>query len=475
MYISETSLLRKFVIGFALLLTAMATGWMVAKGAWIPLGGVLGFALVALWPAYMWLGVFVFLVPFDDVLALQSGGGGGVTLTSLIGLVTLFIAFGSFLALRRLRLPLGPAIAWFAFLTWEACTVLWSVNRDVAIQRLPTMLSLFVFYSVVTACHFSEKEIARISRFAIFGGCVAAAITLYEFQSGIFYLNMNMRGSLVFGDRQTDPNILAASLLLPLSLIVGEFLGSAKLQGRLLLSFCALLIVSGIFVTGSRGALLAIAVILVFYLRKLGIDWRVLAPLTLLGGALMFAPAFLVQRLEQSQTSGGAGRIYIWQTGLAALKDYFLAGAGLDNFTVIYNDYAAHAAQFAGLNRSPHNIYLQISVESGIIGLLLFVWVVVSHSRCAARRDSLSAGAPRFRLIACEAAVWGLLVASFFLGTLWTKAFWLVWVLLAVCSRVPRVDLLPIAPFPKAVAEPVAVADPIKAPLPRNELVSARS
>lgn len=449
---SETSLHRKLIIGFALLLIALATGWMVAKGAWLPLGGVLGLSLLALWPAYMWVGVFIFLVPFDDVLALQSGASG-LTLTSLIGMVTLFVSFGSFLALRRLRFPLSPAIGWFAFLAWEACTVLWSVDRGVAIGRLPTMLSLFVFYLVITCCHFSEKEISRIARFAIFGGCVAAAITLYEFRSGIFYHNLSMRGSLVFGDRQTDPNILAASLLLPLSLVVGEFLGSAKLPGKLLLSFCALLIVPGIFVTGSRGALLAIAVMLVFYLRKLGINWRVLAPLTLLGSALMFVPAFLIERLEQSQSSGGAGRLYIWQTGLAALKDYFLAGAGLDNFTVIYNNYAANAAQFAGLNRSPHNIFLQIAVESGIIGLLLFGWAIVSHSRIASRRDALSTGAPRFRLIACEAAAWGMLVASFFLGTLWTKAFWMVWVLLIVCSRAPRVDLLPIAPVSDEVAD----------------------
>lgn len=442
---SETSFFKKLLIGFALLLIAIAMGWMVARGAWVALGGALGLSLLALWPAYMWLGVFIFLVPFDDLLALQSGGSG-LTLTSVIGLVTLFVLFGSYLALHRLSFPSSPAFAWFAFLAWEACTILWSVDRAVAIGRLPTMLSLFAFYLIVTCCNFSEKETTRIARFAILGGCVAAAITLYQFRSGIFYLNMNMRASLVFGDRHTDPNILAASLLLPLSLVVGEFLGSAKLYVRLLLSFCALLIVSGIFVTGSRGALLAIPVMLVFYLRKLGIDWRVLAPLSLLGGALMFAPAFLVQRLEQSEVSGGAGRLYIWQTGLAALKDNFVTGAGLDNFTVIYNDYAAHAAQYAGLNRASHNIFLQIAVESGIIGLLLFGWVIVSHSRIASRRDALCMGAPRFRLIACEAAAGGMLVASFFLGTLWSKAFWIVWMLLVLSSRAPRVDPQPIAP-----------------------------
>lgn len=455
---SDNSRLRKLLLGSALLLIAVATGWMIAKGAWIALAGVVGLSLLALWPAYMWVCVFVLLIPFDNVLALQSGASEGLTLTSLIGMVTLFVSFSSFLALRRLCLPLKPALAWFFFVVWEGCTVLWSVNRDMAIGRFPTMISLFLFYLVTTSCHFSEKEISQIARFTIFGGCVAAAITLYEFQSGIFYLKGDLRASLIFGERHTDPNILAASLLLPLSLIVGEFLGSAKLYWKVLLSLCALLIVSGILVTGSRGALLAFGVMLIFYLRKLGIDWRVLVPLTLLGGALMFAPAFLVQRLQQSETTGGAGRIYIWQTGLAALKDYFFAGAGLENFSVIYNDYASHAAQFVGLNRAAHNIYLEIAVESGFIGILLFGWAIISHWRCASRRDRLSTGAQRFRLIACEAAALGMLVASFFLGALWTKAFWIVWVLLALCSRAPRVDLLPIPVTSNDAAN--VIADP---------------
>jgi O-antigen ligase len=137
---------------------------------------------------------------------------------------------------------------------------------------------------------------------------------------------------------------------------------------------------------------------------------------------------------------------------VAALKDYFLAGAGLDNFSVIYNNYAAHATQFAGLNRPAHNVFLQIAVESGAIGLLLFVFVIGSHLKYALRRDSVSTGAVRFRLIACEAATCGILVASFFLGLLWTKTFWITWTLLAICTRVPRMDLLPVRPLSHEVA-----------------------
>jgi O-antigen ligase len=440
MYLSSISLPRKLFFGAAFLWLASLLGWFVAKQAWVPLAGILGLALLAVWPAYMWLGVFLLLVPFDDVSGLSSGASS-LTLTSLIGLVALFTLLASGLALGRLRFPSRPAYFWMAFIAWEACTVLWSVDRNIAIAHLPTMLSLIIFFLIVTCYEFSERELSTIARIVIFGGCIAAGIVLYLFHSGVFFQNMNMRASIVFGNRQIEPNVFSASLQLPLALVVGEFLGSKSLRGKLLFSACALLIALGIFATASRGALIAIAVMALFYVRKLGISWRALAAPVLLGGALLLEPGIIFSRLQESETTGGAGRLYIWQTGLAAFKDYFLAGAGLNNFTVVYNDYAARAAHFVGLNRPPHNVFLQIAVESGIIGIILFAAVIVSHFRYASRREPFLTGAARLRLTACEAAGYAMLASSFFLHLLWIKEFWAVWIMLAICSRAPREDI----------------------------------
>jgi hypothetical protein len=108
-------------------------------------------------------------------------------------------------------------------------------------------------------------------------------------------------------------------------------------------------------------------------------------------------------------------------------------------------------------------------VESGVIGFLLFVFVIGSHLKRAMRRDSLSTGGDRFRLIACEAAACGMLMASFFLGLLWTKPFWIAWVLLAICLRVPRVDVLPITSYP------VEAANEFETSQQRDELVSSQA
>ncbi|HTC95939.1 MAG TPA: O-antigen ligase family protein [Terriglobales bacterium] len=441
------------VTGIAVLL-----GLLVAGNAWLPLAAVAGLALLVLWPAHMWLGVFVSLVPFDNASLVQAGTNS-LTATSIAGLIAMLTLVGWSIALGRFRLPSRLSMLWLIFIAWQACSVLWAVDQNIATERLPTMASLFLFYMVVTCCEFSEREITRIARFTIFGGCVAAAICLYLFHNGVFWRNTTMRGTVAFGSQQIESNVFAAGLLLPLSLVIGEFLTAKRWGSKLLLISCAFVIALGIFYTTSRGALLAVMVMILFYVCKTGISWRVLAAPILLGLALLLAPGFLFTRLLEAGMTGGAGRLYIWQTGLAAFKDYFAVGAGVDNFSVIYNEYAGKATHFAGLNREPHNTFLEVAVESGVIGLLLFILVIASHLRQAWQREALVSGAERVRLVACESAAWGMLVASFFLHLLWFKEYWVIWMMLAICSRAPRKEVPQFAPVRRMtrVASPEVV------------------
>jgi len=419
---------------------AAVLGWWVAGNAWLPLVGVLGLTLLVLWPPYVWLGVFFSLVPFDNATAVSTGTSR-LTVIWIAGLLALLALLGAALALGRFRLPSRRAVLWLIFIAWQGCSVAWAVDQNVAIERLPTMASLFVFYIGVTCYEFSEREIAGIIRFTILGGCVAAAFCLYLFHAGVFWHNNPMRGTVAFGTQQIESNVFAAGLLLPFSLVIGEFLASRSLGVKVLLSSCTLLIALGIFYTTSRGALLAVIVMGLFYVRKTGISWRALAVPVLLGLGLLFAPGFLFTRLLESEATGGAGRLYIWQASLAAFRDYFLVGAGLDNSSVVYNHYASSATHFAGLSRQPHNTFLEVAVESGVIGLLLFILVIVAHLSQAWRREPLVSGVERVRLIACEGAVWGMLVASLFLHLLWFKEFWAAWIMLVICSRAARKEI----------------------------------
>ena len=92
-----------------------------------------------------------------------------------------------------------------------------------------------------------------------------------------------------------------------------------------------------------------------------------------------FAPLVNVSRLA-------SGRGYIWNKTIALLKDYILLGSGADTFTLIYpNDDVVDKYNNGYDNMfitKPHNLYLQIAVQSGMLSLICFLvfygWYFVS-------------------------------------------------------------------------------------------------
>jgi O-antigen ligase len=337
------------------------------------------------------------------------------------------------LVFRRLQSPAWPAIWWLGFILWAAASTLWAYDQQAAIRRLPTMFSLYLFYLVATSFRVTEREFSAVVRLTIWGGCAAALVSAYEFYHGTLF--GGMRGSLILGSNVSDPNIFAAGLLLPFSLAIAEFLGARTLRRKIFMLLGCGLIALCLFLTMSRGAMFAVAVMLLVYLRKLRMNWQIVLPAAIVVGALLVGPSLLFKRVAQSELTGGAGRVYVWQTGLAAFKDFGFVGAGLDNFPAIYDRYAGYAERFAGLHREPHNIYLETGVNLGIVGLALLLFAVVSQLRMAKRAQPWVKGVPaNLRVTACHAAAWGMLTASFFLGMLWFKSFWLVWIMLALAS-----------------------------------------
>lgn len=83
------------------------------------------------------------------------------------------------------------------------------------------------------------------------------------------------------------------------------------------------------------------------------------------------------------------GRGYIWNKTIAILKNYILFGSGADTFTLAFpnDDFVdKYNNGYDGLIISkPHNLYLQIAVQTGVISLICFLvfyaWYFISGVR----------------------------------------------------------------------------------------------
>lgn len=124
-------------------------------------------------------------------------------------------------------------------------------------------------------------------------------------------------------------------------------------------------IVFAILLTGSRGALLATVILfaLVGLLNKGFIikGWR-----KIILGMAFFTLLFL-GGLLQSRQSPWDNRYIIWQGGWEAFLERPVLGYGQENFA-----HAFTKVKFYPLDNS-HNIFLEIAVASGIVGLVLFL------------------------------------------------------------------------------------------------------
>ena len=195
-----------------------------------------------------------------------------------------------------------------------------------------------------------------------------------------------------------------------------------------LISLCVLL-------TMSRGALVAIGVLLLVFLLRLRSRARVLVPILCSMVLVCLLPESFFARLNESVIGRAEGRFDIWIVGIQIISHHGIVGAGFDNFPVVYNQYAAFAPVFRGFSRAPHNIYLEVWAELGIVGVVLFVGAVISQLKESAAqvRESRT-----YALIALESACCALLARGLVANLLWRKAFWISWILLALVLQLAK-------------------------------------
>jgi len=95
----------------------------------------------------------------------------------------------------------------------------------------------------------------------------------------------------------------------------------------------------------------------------------------------MVLPASIVNRLlsiGNMADSSTAYRVNIWVGTMRMLKDYWLTGigTGTDIFLSVYPSYALSSAAYA---QHPHNLYLHVLAELGIVGFICLLCVILLY------------------------------------------------------------------------------------------------
>ena len=128
--------------------------------------------------------------------------------------------------------------------------------------------------------------------------------------------------------------------------------------------------------------------------------------------------------LAGNEQFSGMGRIHIWKEAIAIIRDYPVFGCGLNTYTEIGPKYKVDWGGY------PHNCYLQMAAETGLVGLLAFLWLVFNFFKEALKALSRAVNQPFWYsvLLGLAAGVAGFLFHSFLDTNLYsvqlTNLFW---------------------------------------------------
>jgi O-antigen ligase len=383
-------------------------------------------------------------LPFSSLVAVAPGPFGSVS--SLLGLLLGATLLIQLITTRRSvpRLPLVVPV-WLGFLAWCGLTAYWSIAPVETANRFGLLASLVLLFVALALTRFDRRAIRRFENAILLGSVV---VVLYGLVQLVFLGGFPTPdgGAPRFGGDLLGPNNQAAALLLPIAIATGRAL-KGSLGSRLVHAAVLLLFLFGVFMTGSRGGLLATVVTLVAVLcfeptRRAAALSLAAAATVLIAIVLVVNPGGVGQRQIEDGTDA-SGRAEIWAIGLHACPVHCLAGAGWGSFPTVYAQQRAEVPQARVLDRGTafeaHNVYLLVAVETGVVGFL-FVTLGLGLALTGGLRLPAGLRGPPV------AAMIGTLVSSFFLSDLEYKFFWAVLSYIAILAT--AVDVTP-SPTPR--------------------------
>ncbi len=214
-----------------------------------------------------------------------------------------------------------------------------------------------------------------------------------------------------------NPNNFAEFLVLFSPLSAAYAMSERRTFRRLVLCCCLVLPLAAMVMTYARGCWLSImlsVLIFVYYTDKR------LIPVGLVACVLLipFLPDSIITRFStifNSQDSSANHRLITWQGILHMIGDYGLTGIGMgpNTFAALYPDYA-----LAGATRGVYHsqmLYMELVLETGVLGLISFIWFMLREVKNAAFDLSRArSNEVRLALTACGASFGGIAVAGIF-------------------------------------------------------------
>ncbi|MBQ2727444.1 MAG: O-antigen ligase family protein, partial [Clostridia bacterium] len=247
------------------------------------------------------------------------------------------------------------------------------------------MVCLLCGYFLAVGLLTSREWLIRCSVTAVVSGVLQSICAVVMLYTGIGYSSDAWLDEEMFEDiagravgTLENPNMFGEYLILLLPLAFAMLIGRGEGMRKISALFCIGVLGTGLILSMSRGAWLGLifGMLLFLFMWHRRSMWLILAG----AAAVPFLPLIVPERIWNRLASIGnladsstAYRVHIWHSSSAMIRDNYMAGIGVGE-GAWFKLYPLYAYMGVGAAPHSHNLFMQIWLDLGLIGFVLFLW-----------------------------------------------------------------------------------------------------
>lgn len=316
-------------------------------------------------------------------------------LYSLIGVLALVCLFLVYSMRKKGRGFLTELISPYllAFAVFIAAAFVFSSDRSLSLRFFLFHLTCMLLVMVVVSSVKDRKSLYAFLIAMLAGLAIAAFYGCYQGKTGVEVVRwqVDMEANAGMPGRVysffENANVFAEILVMLIPFVAVMIVNEGEVLGKIIVLIVLGAALAALAMTYSRAGYLAIAaVFMVFVLFK---NWK-LIPLFLVVGilALPLLPDTIFNRVTTIMTGDSSinSRYVTYDSARKYLADNWLTGSGLgtDIGQKAVNSASYYSNGFKFIHS--HNTYVQICIETGILGVLAFLGAVINWFKRAVSR-----------------------------------------------------------------------------------------